>query len=129
MTAQLQVVVNEVLSRVNPCFLIKPKQLECIINIMDNRDTLAILPTSYGKSLIYQIIPSICKNLSNQPDHAIVIVFSPLKSLVEDQVKSAKDLSSSLSLNPCRNWGKTSRNNNRRRFYLHLLLVFFSIYN
>ena len=38
-------------------FQIKPKQLVCIDNIINGKDVLAILPTGYGKSYIYQTLP------------------------------------------------------------------------
>ena len=35
-------------------FTLKEKQLECILSIVcDERDVLAVLPTGYGKSVIY----------------------------------------------------------------------------
>ena len=36
-------------------FEIKQKQLEGITNILNGVDTLCILPTGYGKSLIFQL--------------------------------------------------------------------------
>lgn len=36
---------------------LKPKQQECIEALLNERDLMAVLPTGYGKSLIYEIIP------------------------------------------------------------------------
>ena len=33
-------------------FMLKEKQLECILSILNGKDVLAVLPTGYGKSII-----------------------------------------------------------------------------
>jgi len=54
----------EIVSAILPAeFSIKPKQLSALESIIENRDTLCILPTGYGKSLIYQLIPSVFKKI------------------------------------------------------------------
>lgn len=71
--------------------------MEAIRHILRGSDTLAILPKSYGKSLIYQLIPAVCRLLSDKPNNAIVIVISPLKALIKEQVDAANRMVS-LSL-------------------------------
>ena len=44
------------------------------------------LPTGLGKSLIYQALPLVFYHVSEESGHIIVVV-SPLISLMEDQVK------------------------------------------
>jgi len=73
---------------------------EAISNIVNGHDTLAILPTSFGKSLIFQLLPSVCEQLDQKPNNAIVVVVSPLKSLIEHQIKAANEMSS-LGLKAC----------------------------
>ena len=51
-----------------------------IINIMAQRDTLCILPTSTGKTACF-VIPTLCLNWRT-------IIFSPLVALMRDQVQS-----------------------------------------
>ena len=36
---------------------LKEKQLEAVVSFMEGNDTFVTLPTSYGKSLIYAILP------------------------------------------------------------------------
>lgn len=59
---------------------LKNEQRECLQQlVIEKRDVLAILPTGYGKSLIYQIIPRMFEETST------VLVVSPLESIREQQ--------------------------------------------
>jgi ATP-dependent DNA helicase RecQ len=57
----------------------KPLQREVIQNVLDRRDTLAVMPTGGGKSLCYQIPALIFPGLT--------VVVSPLIALMKDQVE------------------------------------------
>ena len=35
---------------------LKPKQVVCLEALFNNKDTLAVLPTGYGKSLVYKVL-------------------------------------------------------------------------
>uniref|UniRef100_A0A0K0E9E2 ATP-dependent DNA helicase n=1 Tax=Strongyloides stercoralis TaxID=6248 RepID=A0A0K0E9E2_STRER len=62
-----------------------PEQREAIYNAMKRcRDTYICFPTGAGKSLCYQL-PALAKN-------GVTIVFSPLISLMEDQVKYLRSI-------------------------------------
>ncbi len=54
-------------------------QKEAILSILNNKDCLCVLPTGAGKSLIYQFIATTLTS-------GIVLVISPLVSLMKDQV-------------------------------------------
>ncbi len=56
---------------------IRPEQRRAIQAVLDGRDTLAVLPTGYGKSLIYQV-PAM---MFDRP----TLVASPLIALMQDQ--------------------------------------------
>ncbi len=79
--------------------ILKPKQVICLEKIFLGEDILAILPTGYGKSLIYQLLPLILfrkKMLEEDPTRGIIsindvttvlLVISPLNSLISDQIR------------------------------------------
>jgi len=54
--------------------------------IEKKKDVFVNLPTGFGKSLIYQALPTVFDVLRSSSGH-IVVVVSPLISLMEDQVK------------------------------------------
>ena len=56
---------------------LKPSQFKCIKSALE-RDTLGVLPTGYGKSLIFEALPYF--------SDSVVIVISPLNSIIEEQV-------------------------------------------
>lgn len=59
-----------------------PEQVEAIESVLGGRDTLVVLPTGYGKSLVYQV-PAL---LLDRP----TIVISPLISLMRDQERKLR---------------------------------------
>lgn len=61
----------------------RPAQEAPVASLLQNEDVVAIMPTGAGKSICFQI-PALCKS-------GISIVFSPLISLMKDQVDSLVD--------------------------------------
>lgn len=60
----------------------RPLQKEIINSVLSGKDTLGILPTGGGKSITFQL-PGLCKE-------GIVIVVTPLISLMKDQVDNLR---------------------------------------
>ncbi|XP_068686782.1 putative ATP-dependent DNA helicase Q1 [Montipora foliosa] len=80
---------------------LKAEQVECIRRLICLReDVLAVLPTGFGKSLIYQIIPNVCSCLvlkkSKETKSFVVCVVSPLEYIRKQQVESIKKLDCGL---------------------------------
>ena len=72
---------------------LKQKQKEALQAIVVNgQDCLIVLPTGYGKSLIYQMLPllfdktNLSLNVTISEGKSIVIVVSPLNALIDDQI-------------------------------------------
>lgn len=95
----------------------RPMQREVINNVLQRRDTLAIMPTGGGKSLCYQIPALIFDGLT--------IVVSPLISLMKDQVEQLREfgvqavyLNSSLSAAEYRENVELIKNNKIKLLYV-----------
>lgn len=72
-------------------------QKDIITNVLNGRDTLAVMPTGGGKSLCYQLPALILEG--------ITVVVTPLISLMQDQVDSLKTMGiHSVFLNSSLTW-------------------------
>ena len=71
-----------------PSFCLKPLQIKCFEHILNGFDVVAVLPTGFGKSLLFQILPNF---LPTKAENNIVIVVCPLNAIIEDQLKVAKN--------------------------------------
>ena len=61
---------------------------------LSRKDVFTILPTGHGKSIIFQLLPDVCKYLSLRgysPRHAISLVVCPLKSLVDSHIRELRN--------------------------------------
>ena len=82
--------------------ILKPKQVICLESAYLERDVMCVLPTGYGKSLIFHLLPMLLfaklkwrgnllsqwksKGLCTATVDSIVIVVSPLNSLMTNQI-------------------------------------------
>ena len=75
---------------------LKPEQRLIVEHVLRKKDVFAALPTGFGKSLTFQILPSVFKVLLDKgfimPSFPLVIVISPLTSIVKDQVGFLRNL-------------------------------------
>ena len=71
---------------------VQGSQLPVIKHFMSGQDVFVCLPTGYGKSLCYCILP-ILFDILHQRHHfgSIAIVVSPLIALMKDQVRQMKE--------------------------------------
>ena len=59
--------------------------------VVERKDTICILPTGYGKSLIYQLLPFVFDAyLGYENTSSSIIVISPLNALLVDQITDTK---------------------------------------
>ena len=72
------------ISKFPSLMLTRSLQLEKVF--LQKEDVFVNLPTGSGKSLIYQALPLVFDHVSDESGHIIVVV-SPLVSLMGDQVK------------------------------------------
>ena len=63
----------------NFCF--KPKQVQCFEYLLKGHDVVAILPTGYGKSLVFHLLPWIIP-VKSKGEKNIVLVVCPLSSII-----------------------------------------------
>ena len=76
-------------------YMLKPEQRTSIFQFASGSDVFVSLPTGYGKSLCYTLLPSVFDLLRGVKEKSIVLIVSPLLALKKDQVASIseKDLS------------------------------------
>ena len=70
-----------------PSLNFKPLQVKCFESILQGQDVIGVLPTGFGKSMLFHLLPHFIpvKKTKN-----IVIVVCPLNSIIEDQLKVLK---------------------------------------
>ena len=83
----------------NFCF--KPKQIQCFDLLLKGHDVVAVLPTGYGKSLIFHLLPWILP-YKNEGLKNTVLVVCPLSSIMKDQISVLNERGIIAALLP--NW-------------------------
>ena len=58
---------------------LRQEQKSCIKQLFTGEDVLAVLPTGFGKSMIFQLLALMKKD-------SVILVICPLKSIVNDQI-------------------------------------------
>ena len=72
---------------------LRSHQEDAINHVVEKkRDVFVNLPTGFGKSLIYQALPVVFSSLPCSSEKNVVIVISPLTSLMKDQVSRLTSL-------------------------------------
>ena len=67
-------------------------QKEAIISaVLKKKDVFVSLPTGFGKSVIFQALPMVFDGFTGESGH-IVIVVSPLLSLIKDQTERLRQV-------------------------------------
>jgi ATP-dependent DNA helicase RecQ len=68
---------------------LRPKQVDVLYSVMSGRDTIAVLPTGYGKSLIFELLPHALTAFHGDKDNFkySVIVASPLDVIIQEQMQ------------------------------------------
>ena len=77
--------------RENREIILKEEQEKAVLELISGNDVLAILPTGFGKSMIYTIFALASEDF--QSSKSCVLVISPLKSLIDDQIAEMESLS------------------------------------
>ena len=68
-------------------FSLKEAQYEALKSVVfEGKDTICILPTGYGKSLIYQLLPHVFDYFLSREDSSSIILVLPLYALMQDQI-------------------------------------------
>lgn len=71
-------------------FKLKEKQVQTLKSVFAKTDCMSILPTGYGESIIFQRLPWFLQRKYHRTSPMIVIVVSPLSSLMQDQVMALR---------------------------------------
>ena len=74
-------------------FTLKAEQLEAVKLLSQGHDVFVWFPNGFGKSICYQVLPFVFDVLLNRTnslptEQSVVVVVSPLVSLMVDQVKT-----------------------------------------
>ena len=75
----------------NSAIVLKPEQETAVNNLLNGRDVMDILSTGFGKSMIFTVFALAKEEMSSSK--TCVIVISPLKSIIGDQISEMLSLS------------------------------------
>ena len=83
---ELKSAITRAASHLDLGFKLKPQQEEALLEFTKGRDVFVSLPTGFGKSLCYTLIPSLFDLVRGVENLSIALVISPLIALMEEQV-------------------------------------------
>ena len=81
---------TKLLSQGDTLIQLKPEQRTAIKSLACGKDVLAVLPTGFGKSSIFQFLVGVKEKLSKET--ACILVICPLRSLIQDLIEEAISL-------------------------------------
>ena len=70
-----------------PSVNLKSLQMKCFEYILKGQDVIGVLPTGFGKSILFHLLPHF---IPVKTSKNIVIVVCPLNSIIEDQLEVLK---------------------------------------
>ena len=88
----LQKVIQDVATSVKLPFELNSQQIESIVQFASGKDVFVSLPTGFGKTLCYTLLPRVFDHIRSVDNSSIIIVISPLIALMEEQVMSVQSL-------------------------------------
>ena len=101
-----------------PPFYLKPLQVKFFEHALRLLDVIAVFPTGFGKSLLFQLLPDF---LPVKGEKNIVLVVCPLNSIIEDQLKVLEERGISVVSLAAVFWAVTQRSKKRLRGRLEYL--------
>ena len=88
---EFPVALSVAMSKLTLSFTLKPEQRDCVKSMFAGRDVFLWLPTGFGKSVCYEVLPFMYDyKLGRDTGSSLVLVISPLVSLMVDQVASLR---------------------------------------
>ena len=81
-------------------FILKREQDSALRHLFKRKDVVAVLPTGFGKSLIFQLLVFLAKAKGRREGgegFAAILVITPLTSIIQDQISEI----SSMGLSGC----------------------------
>ena len=86
-----QDLLTEALKKFSEKILLKKEQIACLEKLIrDRKDVIGLLPTGFGKSIIYQLLPEIHKIKGD--NQWVVLVVTPLNAIMTEQAKILNSL-------------------------------------
>ncbi len=77
--------IRSVVGNIPGIYQLKPEQENSLVHILNGGEVVALLPTGFGKSFIYQLLPIVSEKLGRpKSGKAIIVIVSPLVALMDD---------------------------------------------